>query len=195
MVLDAHRAAAVLFENGRHDLLVDLVETEAVHVEQIQGGLRHGLGDASIRPYLRIVADAAQQAVGDARRPAATARDLFRGGVLNLHMQQLRGTVHDGLQLDYLVGVETQHQSEPSAQWSADQALPRGGADGGELRHGQRVGSRARSRTHQNIHAEIFQRGVEHLLHVRQQAMDFVDEEDLARANVAQDAGEVELLL
>ena len=47
----------------------------------------------------------------------------------------------------------------------------------------------------QDIHAKILQRRVEHLLHVRQQAVNFVDEEDLARADVAEDAGEVELLL
>ena len=48
---------------------------------------------------------------------------------------------------------------------------------------------------HQDVDAEILQRRVEHLLHVRHQAVDLVDEEDLPRADVAENAGEVELLL
>ena len=115
--------------------------------------------------------------------------------VLDLDGQQARRAVDDRLQLLDLVRIEPQHQSEAPAQRRADQALPRSGADGGELRHGQRVRARARSRAHQDIDAEIFQRRIEHLLHIRQQAMDLVDEEDLARADVAQDAGEIEFLL
>ena len=41
--------------------------------------------------------------------------------------------------------------------------------------------ARARARAHQDIHAEILQRRVEHLLHIRQQAVDLVDEEDLVQ--------------
>ena len=55
--------------------------------------------------------------------------------------------------------------------------------------------ARARTRAHQNVHPEILQRRVEHLFHIRQQAVDFVDEENLARANVAENPGEVEFLL
>ncbi len=55
--------------------------------------------------------------------------------------------------------------------------------------------ARARAGADQDVHAEILQRRVEHLLHVGQQAVDLVDEEDLARLDVAEDAGEIELLL
>ena len=47
----------------------------------------------------------------------------------------------------------------------------------------------------QDVDAEVLERRVEHLFHVGQQAVDFVDEEDLARSDVAQDAGEIELFL
>ena len=95
----------------------------------------------------------------------------------------------------HAVRIQAQHQSETAPQRPADQALARGGADGGEFRHGQRVRARARPHAHQDIHAKILQRRVEHLLHVRQQAVDLVDEEDLVQANVAEDAGQIELLL
>ena len=44
------------------------------------------------------------------------------------------------------------------------------------------MGARARARADQDIEMEIFQRRVEHLLHIGQQAVNFVDEENLARA-------------
>ena len=93
------------------------------------------------------------------------------------------------------VMIQPQHQAEASAQRSAHQALPRGGADGGEVRNGDGVRARAGPGADQNIHAKIFQRGVEDLLHVRKQAMNLVDEENLARPDVGEHAGEIELLL
>ena len=98
-------------------------------------------------------------------------------------------------QLLDVVVVQPQHQAEAAAQRRAHQALARGGADGGEARDGQRVRARARSGADQNVHAEILERRVEHLLDVGQQAVNLVDEEHLARADVAEDAGQVELLL
>jgi hypothetical protein len=102
---------------------------------------------------------------------------------------------HDDFQLVHRVRIEPQHQPEAAAQRRADESLPRSGADGREARHGQRVRARARTRAHQDVHAEILQRRIQHLLHIGHQAVDFVDEEDLPRADVAEDAGEVQLLL
>ena len=47
----------------------------------------------------------------------------------------------------------------------------------------------------QNIHAKIFQRGVQDFLHVGKQTVDLVDEENLARTDVGQHARQIELLL
>ncbi len=94
-----------------------------------------------------------------------------------------------------IVGIQPQHQSEAAAQRRADQALPRGGADGREALDVHRHRARAGTRADQDVHAEIFERGVNHLFHVRLQAMDFVDEENFALLNVAQDAHQVEFLL
>lgn len=47
----------------------------------------------------------------------------------------------------------------------------------------------------QDVDTEVLDGGIEHLLDVGHEAMDFVDEEDLLFADVGEDAGEVELLL
>ena len=163
---------------------------------RFERGLRHRLRDAAVGAHLRVIADAAQQAVGDARRPPAAARDLLGRAVLDRDTSSScaeRCTIV--FNSSTRVRIQPQHQPEAAAQRRADQALPRGRADRGELRHRQRMRARARARAHQDIDAEILQRRVEHLLHVRQQAVNLVDEEDLVQPDVAEDAGEVELLL
>ncbi len=55
--------------------------------------------------------------------------------------------------------------------------------------------ARARSCSNQDVHAEILQRGVQDFLHVGKQPVNLVDEEDLARANIGENASEVQLLL
>ena len=102
--------------------------------------------------------------------------------------QQARRAVHDRCQLFDVIRIQPQHQPEAAAQRRADQALPRGGADRRELRHGHRMRARARTRAHQNIEPEILQRRIQHLFDIRKQAVNFVDEENLARLDVAQDA-------
>ena len=91
--------------------------------------------------------------------------------------------------------IQPQHQAEAAAQRRAHQALPRGRADRRELLQRHRMRARAGPRADQDVEMEILQRRVEHLLHIGQQPMNFVDEENLARLNRAENAGEIELLL
>ena len=88
-------------------------------------------------------------------------------------------------QLGHPVMIQPQHQAEAASQRRAHQALPRRGADGSEVRNGNRMRARAGAGADQNVHAKIFQRRVEDLLHIRQQAMNFIDEENLTRADIA----------
>jgi hypothetical protein len=48
---------------------------------------------------LRVIADTAQQAVGDARRAPAAARDFFAALFVDFNLQQLRGTFDDAREL------------------------------------------------------------------------------------------------
>ena len=145
--------------------------------------------------HLRVIANTSQQAIGDARRAPATSRDLFSAIQIQRHSQQLCGAFHNCRQLGHSIMIQAQHQTEASAQGSAHQTLPRGGADGGEVRNGNGMRARARARANQNIHAKVFQRSVEDLLYIRKQAMNFVDEENLTRMDVGEHARQIELLL
>ena len=70
--------AAELVDDGEQQLAVDLVEAVLVHRQQRAGVAGHGGGDDARGADLGEVAHAAQQAVRDARRAPAAARDLAR---------------------------------------------------------------------------------------------------------------------
>lgn len=147
------------------------------------------------RADLGVIAYAAEQAVGDARRASGAAGDLFGAVGIHGHAQQARGTRDDARQFLDIVGIQAQNQSEAAAQRGADESLASGRADAGEPLDVHRDGARAGSGADEDVHAEILEGGIDHFLDVRQQAVDFVDEEDFAFLDVAEDADEVEFLL
>src|SRR6185369_3368127 len=73
----SNRSAAVFFEHCQHDLLVDFVEAEAVYFQQIQRLIGYVEIHVPVGTHLRVITDAAQQAIGDARSAAAAAGDFF----------------------------------------------------------------------------------------------------------------------
>jgi hypothetical protein len=64
------RAAAELVDDRAQQPAIDLVEAVLVHLEQLHRAVRHLRRDPAVGPHLRVVAHAAQQPVGDARRAA-----------------------------------------------------------------------------------------------------------------------------
>ena len=103
--------------------------------------------------------------------------------------------MNDAPQFRRFIRIQPQHQPEAAAQRSADHPLPRGRADGGEALDLHRMRSRARPGADQDVHPKIFERRINHLLDVRQQAVNFVDEENLALIDVRQNPAQVQLLL
>src|SRR5579864_5697869 len=73
----AHRPAAVLFKQRQHDLLVNFIETETVHFEQVERTGGDPQIDVPLGADLSVIADAAQQAVGNAGRATAASGDFF----------------------------------------------------------------------------------------------------------------------
>ena len=91
--------------------------------------------------------------------------------------------------------VQAQHQAEAASQRGADQALTRGRADRGEPLDVHRHGAGSGARADEDVHAEVLQRGIQHFFDVRKQAMDFVDEEDFALLDIAENTDQIQLLL
>src|ERR1700732_4220818 len=102
--IQAHGAALVLLDNGEQQFAVDFVEAVAVDFEHAERGLRGGQIDRAGGAYLGIVADAAQQAVGDTWRSTRAARDFDGAGTINAHTQNLGRTLDNKAEI--VVSIE-----------------------------------------------------------------------------------------
>ena len=79
MVPTPDRPAAELVDDRPQQLAIHFVEPVLVDLEQLQRGVRDVEGDRARCAHLRVIANAPQQAVGDARRAARAPREFGRG--------------------------------------------------------------------------------------------------------------------
>ena len=85
-VLQTDGAAREFLDHGEEQLAVHDVEPERVDIEHLERGFGDALRDAAVGFHLGVIAHAAQQAVGDARRAARAAGDLARTFVVQWHL-------------------------------------------------------------------------------------------------------------
>jgi hypothetical protein len=86
---DPHRPAVELLDDGAQHARVHVVEPELVDVQPPERQVGHLAVDHAVPLDLRVVAHAAQQAVGDARRAARAPRDLARAVHVARHLEHL----------------------------------------------------------------------------------------------------------
>ena len=170
---------------------VDLVEAELVDLEERQRVAGDAGGDPAVGADLGEVADALQEAVGDARRTAGAAGDLLRRVGLERHAQDPSGALHDRDQVGGVVVVEAGDEAEAVAQWTGDEAGAGGGSNQREARQLEPDRARRGALADDDVELEVLHRGIEHLFDGSGQAMDLVDEEDVAVVEVGEDGGEV----
>ena len=82
---------------------IDVVQAQRIHLQQSQGVLRHCPGDHPVRADLSVVADAFEQAIGNARRPPRPPGDLGHTPFLNSDLQNPRRAPHNLLHSALLV--------------------------------------------------------------------------------------------
>ena len=122
MRVEADRAAAELVDDRPQQPAIDLVEAVLVHLEQLQRRVRDVERDRAVGAHLRVVAHAAQQPVGDARRAARAPGDLDRRGVVDRHAEDPRRSADDLLEVGRRVEVEPVDDAE--ARRSGDVSSP-----------------------------------------------------------------------
>ena len=150
-----------------------------------------GPADDAAGPHLCEIPHPAQQPVGDARRAAGPLGDADRAVGLQLQLQDARAPHHDPGQLLRIVELQALHDAEAVAQRRGQQARAGGGADQRERRQVELDGTGARSLADHEIELRVLHGGIENLLHHRAQAMDFVDEQHVARLEIGQEGGQV----
>jgi len=124
--VDADRSAVETLDDRRQQFAIQGVKTQAVHLEQIQRGVRHGLVNAAVGPDLRIVAHAPQQTVGDARRAARALRDAARAAVIDRNPENAGRTLDDALKIRDLVKLEPVCTMPKRSRSGEGEGAPRG---------------------------------------------------------------------
>src|SRR6266567_1191457 len=192
---EADGAAGILVQQRKHQVAVHFVEALRVHTQHLQCFLRHRARDTARRAHFRKIARAPQQAVGDARRSAAAARDFFGAAFVHLDIQNFRRAVNDDQQIRRLVKIQPVHDAEPRAQRRGNQ--PRAGrrADQREVPQRKGMNPRARPLSDNQVDAEIFHRGIKHFFDGGLQAVNFVEKENLFLFERSQDRRQVALAL
>src|SRR4051812_39621574 len=101
---------------------------------------------------------------------------------MNLDLEHLRRALHDVLEIFGRIKVEPLFDAEARAHWRREHAEPSRGADERELldRHGDRL--RLRSLREADVDLVVLHRRIKEFLDDRLEAVDLVDEEDVARA-------------
>ena len=178
------RASSTARSSRSRPELVDLVEVE--------GGVGDVAGDDAVGAHLGVVADPAQQPVGDPRGAARPGGDL--GGAVGGRASTPSSPAERCTIVSSscgLVELQVGGEAEPVAQRAGQQPGPGGGADQGERRDLERDRGGAGALADDDVDPEVLHRQVEHLLGGPRHPVDLVDEEHLALVEAGQDRGEV----
>src|SRR5438552_434913 len=112
-VVQPNGTALKFLDDRLEDYRIHVIEPELVDVDHSQELRRNAFGDDAIRLHLRIIANATQQAVGNAWRAARATGDLVRAAILDLDVQDHRRPRHDLLEVINRIVVQSFDDPEP----------------------------------------------------------------------------------
>ncbi len=124
-------------------------------------------------------------------RAARSTGDLPRARLVDRHVEDPGGAHDDRLQLVVVVVVESGDEPEAVAQRTGDHAGAGGGADEREARQRQADARRGRALADDDVELEVLHRRIEDLLDGPGQAVDLVDEQDVALVELGEDGRQV----
>ena len=191
----AHRPAVELLDDRAQDSRIHLIEPELVHVEHRERLARDVECDVPLGLHLRIVPHAAQQSVRHTRCSSRPARELVSPARVDPRRDHRSRAMHDLLDLVHGVVVHPQLDPEARAQRSGEHPEPRRRADQREGldRHGDRL--RLGALGEPDVDLPVLHGRVEELVDDRPQAVDLVDEQDVAGTQVGERPDQITRLL
>src|SRR6185295_2562641 len=137
------------------------------------------------------VANSAKQPAGDAWGPPRAPRDLAPAVLGEVDAKQPRGAADDQFELLDRVEIEPHRDAEAVAQRRGEQALAGGRPDQGEARQLDPDRAGRRPLADHQVERAVLHRRVEHLLDRRSEAVDLVDEQDVAVLEVGEQRREI----
>ena len=183
MRVEADRAAAELVDDRPQQLAIDFVEPVLVDLEQLQRRVRDLERDRAVGAHLRVVADAPQQPVGDARRAARPPRDLGarpRRRSARSRIRAERRTISSRSRRRVELEPVRRCRSAPAAARSAARSRVVAPISV-NCSSGTFTDPRARALADHDVELVVLERRIEDLLDRRRHPVDLVDEQHLAR--------------
>src|SRR5205085_4495032 len=113
--LQAHRAAAVLFDDRGEKAAIEAIESARIDAFEVERGPRHRFRHLTARLDLRVVAHAAQQPVDDARGAPGPPRDLRGARGVDGRAEDARRARHDADEISLRVEIEMVEDPEALA--------------------------------------------------------------------------------
>ena len=187
----ADGAAAVVFGHHAEHAFVHFVEAGGVDLEEFEGAGGDGLGDDAAGAFLGVVADEVDEVVGNARGAAATRGDFFGAAFVDRDFEERAAALDDADERGDVVVIEARLEREAGAERRGEQAGAGGGADEGEARDREADAAGVGALVDHDVEAEVLHRGVEVFFDGFRDAVDFVDEEEVAFLEVGEESGEV----
>ena len=178
--VEAYGAPVVLFDDGAEEAAVELVEAVGVDFQHFEGGVGGGAVDFALGADLGEVADAAEEAVGDAGGSAGAHGDFGGSVAVDGDSEDVGGALDDEAELVVGVELEAEEDAEAAAHGGGEEAGAGGGGDEGEGLDLQLEGAGGGAGADHDVEAVVFEGGVELFLEDGLEAVDFVEEEDLA---------------
>src|ERR1700678_4533040 len=124
--VEADGAAGIFLDDGQEQVAVDVVEAVLVDAEHGQGVAGDGQIDETFSADFSEIADAAEQAIGDARGAAGAAGDFGAAGFVHFYAEDFRGTFDDQQQILRRIKFQAMDDAEARAQRRHDKSGARG---------------------------------------------------------------------
>ncbi len=186
-----HRAAVIFFDNGFQHATIDLVQAQRIDLQQVQrAGSDFPRYDA-LAAHLGKIAHTAQETQGNTRRTACPPSYLGDTVRFGFYLKHGRCPLHDGLHGCLVIVVQAVDHPETGPQGRGHQRQAGGRADNGKTRQLEPDRAGRRPLPDDDVQREILHRRVKHFFHGASQAVNLVDEENIAGAQVGQNRRQI----
>lgn len=182
--LDASRTASEFLDERAKNMMVGRFESEVIDFKEIECFFGGSGVDGVVSVHLSVIADAFENAIGDARRLSAGFGDDVRAFFIELNTEDARGTLHDLLDFHRFIEFQAMNGAEAIAEGVGERAELGGGADQSELRQVELKRACGGTLADHDVELVILHRRVQYFLDRFVEPMDLVDEEDIARFEV-----------
>ena len=160
-------------------------------MQHVQRPARRAARDFAVFLHLGKIAHPPQQPVGDARRAARAAGDFPRAFRADLKTEDAGRARDDSRQFVDAVEIQPLHDAETVAQGRREQSGAGGRPDQSERRQIEFDRARRGPFADHDVQLIVFHGRVEDFLDRRPQAMNLVDEQHIALAQIGQNRGQI----